>query len=203
MTTDPPDNVISLFERSGPLVTLAPLLTSEMDGGGPDWKAHVMLLHGMAGVGKSTLATRTLFDLPGSIYLTTDESPSTVRRRKLLIREHCRGQDFEVQSVRSVKEVEKVITSWRHGVICLDALTGRTTAWALGVIRFHRAHGKVPLLVLDGRRTGNRIAQYSDVTLWQERDRLVEEKHRYREGPPRRFRFDIRAICDDAGGWVL
>jgi hypothetical protein len=206
--SDERDNVISLFERSGPLVTLAPLLSSELDGDGDEgkhWSAHVVLLHGMAGVGKSTLATRTLFDLPGSIYLTTDEGTTTVGRRKRLIHNLHGGRDFEVRDAHGVKEIEKVITSWRQGVICLDALTGHTTAWATGVIRFHRAHGKVPLLVLDGRRASDRIMHHADVTLLQESDRVIEEKHRYRKGPTRRFRFDIRAICgeDFQGGWGI
>ncbi len=204
--------------RPPALLSLAPLIAEAVEAVANKWRAITFLLSGAPGTGKSWLATKTCVDIPGSLYLAADESPIHVGRRaayfvapespiRLWEETVEEASGFRVERVWQAEHVKEAIASQRTGILCFDSVAQWKTATVLEVMKFHRVHGHVPMLVLDTTtRRGNQTSHHADVDMLQERDQVIELKHRYREGPTRRFPFDIRAIAPAEAlesGWVL
>ncbi len=155
--------------------------------GQPD-RASVAYVRGAPGTGKSILATRTLLDVPGSLYLAFDEPGGRVFRRMELSHKRFGGTPFEVREVSSLAQFRAEAFEWTTGVVCVDSLAAFKPAEVSRILRGHRMYGRRALLATDGVRgalASMEISQQADIVVLVRDSIAFELKNRFEVGAPR------------------
>lgn len=168
-------------------------------------EGRIVQLRGARGIGKTWLAMRTLNEIPGSLYIATEEDMATAVRRRNYIHRRFGGCLFDVVETRDLAVVRSKLATWKDGIVCVDAIHGYPRGLGVDIVRDHlesrdRSEGRVRLLFVDTYQQSLAAGAYADASYHLLRSgfagyglSLIEQKNRDRPSV-RRFAVDLRDV---------